>query len=207
MGADMLLYYCNAPTDSAGNVINDESVLKTVIEQRVADLTDAKLEEIKDNVDGSSFGEDDPDTDEVSLLADFREELVETALDLASLSRRDITVIKPESRFLIVAGGMSWGDYPSDGCRLVHPNARAAVTTLYNLMRWTNRNSDGWAYWPKPARAAKKLMELVEDAERNQRDPWRRDKVEVTPARLKAALSPIKAFRTRQKADFEIVEA
>ena len=74
-----------------------------------------------------------------------------------------------------------------------------ATQTLENLMEWTNHNSDGWAYWPKPARAAAKLMEII-DRDRGF------DRPDITPNELRKAMSSIKAFRTRQNADFEIVE-
>jgi len=80
-----------------------------------------------------------------------------------------------------------------------HPILGPASKTLESLKNWTNENSDGWAYWPKPCRAAAKLMELLE------RDP-RYGEAVVTEAEYKAALRPIKAFRTRQGADFEIVD-
>jgi hypothetical protein len=74
-----------------------------------------------------------------------------------------------------------------------------ASLTLWNLMRWTNENSDGWAYWPKPCRAAKGLQEFIQK--------YSYPCAYASPAEYKAALRPIKAFRTRQGADFEIVEA
>lgn len=87
-----------------------------------------------------------------------------------------------------------------------HPILGPAAATLSNLAEWTNTHSDGWAYWPKPCRAAARLMEMIErdgtavyifDAERE----------DVTLDEYRKALAPIKAFRTRQGADFEIVEA
>ncbi len=72
-----------------------------------------------------------------------------------------------------------------------------ASRTLHNLMEWTDNNSDGWPYWPKPCRAAKRLQELFQ---LRRVDP-------VTVEEYKAALRPIKAFRTRQGADFTIEEA
>jgi hypothetical protein len=73
-----------------------------------------------------------------------------------------------------------------------------AALTLRNLMEWTNRNSDGWPYWAKPCRAAAKLQALF---------PRRWDDGRPTIEQYRKALVPIKAFRTRQSADFVIVEA
>lgn len=72
-----------------------------------------------------------------------------------------------------------------------HPVLSRATRTLDSLAYWTDRNSDGWAYWPKPLHAAFKLMKLIYDGN-------------ATEEEYKAALRPIKAFRTRQKADFNI---
>jgi hypothetical protein len=71
-----------------------------------------------------------------------------------------------------------------------------ASKTLYNLMCWTNRNSDGWPYWAKPVRAAAGLIAMLD------RPHW--EPSTATVAELKAALRPVKAFRTRQGADFTI---
>jgi hypothetical protein len=84
-----------------------------------------------------------------------------------------------------------------------HPILGPATVTLHNLMFWTNCNSDGWAYWPKPARAAARLMELItpDGSGRFYTDDQRRD---ITEAEYLKALIPIKAFKTRHKADFTI---
>lgn len=72
-------------------------------------------------------------------------------------------------------------------------------------MQYADTNSDGWAYWPLPARSAAKLMELIEGdgtwAARQDVDQ------RATPEAYRRALAPIKAFRTRQRATFEIEEA
>lgn len=85
-----------------------------------------------------------------------------------------------------------------------HPVLGPATETLRNLAQWADENSDGWAYWPKPARAAAKLMELIEGdgTWQAKEDAWAR----ATPAAYKKALAPIKAFRTRQGADFRIID-
>jgi hypothetical protein len=87
-----------------------------------------------------------------------------------------------------------------------HPILGPATKTLENLCEWANHNSDGWAYWPKPARAAAKLMEMIErDGTWQWRNSYRED---VTVAEYRKALAPIKAFRTKQGADcdFKIEE-
>ncbi len=80
------------------------------------------------------------------------------------------------------------------------PNRERGATILYNLMQWTNRNSDGWAYWPKPSRAARRLMEVLSkgDHVRYVVPIWPEDRPEdISSEELKAGLAPIKAFLTR----------
>lgn len=72
-----------------------------------------------------------------------------------------------------------------------NPNLSAAVLTLEKLMEWTNSHSDGWPYWRKPSQAAAKLQSLIQGVDR-----W--DPEDVSDAALKAAITPIKAFCTRQ---------
>lgn len=84
-----------------------------------------------------------------------------------------------------------------------HPILGPATRTLHNLMRWTNSHSDGWMYWTKPASAAAQLQDLIEGNRLSRYDSERED---VTEAAYKKALVPIKAFRTRQAADFYIEE-
>lgn len=76
-----------------------------------------------------------------------------------------------------------------------HPVLSRATRTLANLASWTDRNSDGWAYWPKPAKAAEKLMTLIEQDKFNPNP-------DVTEADYKKALTPIKAFCTKNNVDF-----
>jgi len=88
-----------------------------------------------------------------------------------------------------------------------HPILGPATETLRNLMEWTNNNSDGWPYWPKPCRAAAKLMELIE-RDGTSRYRFDEDRDDVTIEEYRKALQPIKEFRTKHaNADFEIVEA
>ena len=71
-----------------------------------------------------------------------------------------------------------------------------ANTTLGNLVVWTNCNSDGWAYWPKPCRAASRAIALIESTTNQENE--RRSREDATAAETTAALKPIKAFLTRQ---------
>jgi hypothetical protein len=77
------------------------------------------------------------------------------------------------------------------------PVLAAAATTMDELVRWTNANSDGWPYWRKPALAAKKLMALITSVDRFR-------PVDIDLADYKKALTPIKSFRTKHNADFTI---
>lgn len=75
------------------------------------------------------------------------------------------------------------------------PNRLRIANTVQNLADWADRNSDGWAHWPKPGKAADKAMQLIESrtwAENNAQEREDATTVEVT-----AALRPIKAFLTR----------
>jgi hypothetical protein len=86
-----------------------------------------------------------------------------------------------------------------------HPFLGPATRTLQSLRDAADANSDGWAYWPKPARAAARLMELIErdGAARYRFDQDRKD---VTGTELRKAYAPIKAFRTRSGLSFEIYD-
>ena len=71
------------------------------------------------------------------------------------------------------------------------PNLQRAATVLRRLETWTDAHSDGWAYWPKPARAAARLMDALETADRF-------NPADISAAELTKALAPVKAFLTRQ---------
>ena len=87
-----------------------------------------------------------------------------------------------------------------------HPVLGPATQTLRNLEIAADGCSDGWAYWPKPARAAARLMDLIQrDGTARYRFDTERD--DATPAELRKALAPVKAFRTREGVDFEIEES
>lgn len=85
-----------------------------------------------------------------------------------------------------------------------HPNLAIAAQAIASLRTAANQNSDGWAYYPKPARSAARLMQLIEgDGTYKYFSP---DRDDITAADLKAALRPIKAFRTRSGWTFDIPE-
>lgn len=85
-----------------------------------------------------------------------------------------------------------------------HPVLGPAANTLASLMEATNANSDGWPYYTKPIRSAAKLMELIEGNGTWQFFQGKRE--DATPEKLRAALKPIKSFRTRSGWKFEIHE-
>lgn len=77
-----------------------------------------------------------------------------------------------------------------------HPTLGPASRTLANLRDCADNNSDGWAFWPKPCRAAKQLQELLQA-----NDPHRREwnHKEPTAIEVKVTYRPIRAFLTRSK--------
>lgn len=85
-----------------------------------------------------------------------------------------------------------------------HPTLGPATVTLRNLRDCADRNSDGWAYWPKPARAAARLMELIQGDGTWEAHHGRRP--EVTAAHVQAAYRPVRAFLTRSGLTCTIVD-
>lgn len=61
-----------------------------------------------------------------------------------------------------------------------------ATQFLRDFMEQVDNNSDGWAYWQAPAKAAEKLMTLIQRG------------LPGNEADFKATLSPIKSFYTRK---------
>lgn len=82
------------------------------------------------------------------------------------------------------------------------PNGAKAAEALQYLMDWTNDNSDGWPYWSKPSNAAKRLQEWLSGWRQRY---TRNDTTDLTDAELSAMLRPVKAFLTRQGADWREV--
>ena len=76
------------------------------------------------------------------------------------------------------------------------PNREKVADALAKLADWADNNSDGWAFWPKPAKSAAKAMELVYPVTNADYD--RMYGTDATDAEVTAAFKPIKAFLTRQ---------
>ena len=64
-----------------------------------------------------------------------------------------------------------------------------ATRTLAGLQAWADQVSDGWAHWQAPVQAASRLIALIEGGPAG-----------ATPAALKQAYTPLRTFRTQQKA-------
>lgn len=75
------------------------------------------------------------------------------------------------------------------------PNRLALAIVVDNLADQTNMVSDGWAYWPKPCRAAAKAIALIESTAYPEYE--RRQNEDITEAEMLAAVRPIKSFLTR----------
>lgn len=88
------------------------------------------------------------------------------------------------------------------------PNRAKIAGVIDRLADWTNSHSDGWHSWPKPARAAAKAMALVDPVTGADVEHFTR--VDATDAEVRAAITPIKAFLTRQnvpQADRDVILA
>lgn len=80
-------------------------------------------------------------------------------------------------------------------CKHDCPNVRKGVRLLFCLMQAVNEQSDGWAYWPAPAHAADKLMNLLHTAGNLQFGTHNT----ISEADLRKAIRPIRAMVTREK--------
>lgn len=84
------------------------------------------------------------------------------------------------------------------------PNLAAGADTLARLVEWTNNNSDGWAYWPKPGRAAQKLQEALETARKQYYTG--REVEDLSAADLAKVLRPIRSFLTREGVSHDVLQ-
>jgi hypothetical protein len=81
------------------------------------------------------------------------------------------------------------------------PNRLALAEVVDQLREETDKVSDGWAYWPKPCRAADKAMTLINSRTSRENDEQERN--DITEAEKVAAVKPIKAFLTRHAETFD----
>lgn len=100
-------------------------------------------------------------------------------------------------------------DYDLDQARMrftraTKPNRLALVMVVDLLREWADQHSDGWAYWPKPARAAQKAISLIES--RTYAENQQQEAEDITDEEMHAAVRPIKAFLTRQNVSAETRE-
>jgi len=121
MGADMVLAGCPSPV-AATNEIVDSVVVREVLTARVAALSDKQLAEVADwccwdEIDAKSAG----------WQADVRRRLID-CLEVFDNARRDTTELYLCDRWWIFAGGMTWGDPPSEAYELVNALALTSVT-------------------------------------------------------------------------------
>jgi hypothetical protein len=79
--------------------------------------------------------------------------------------------------------------------RSTTPNRLALVLVVDNLREWADSVSDGWAYWPKPCRAAEKAISLIES--RTYAENLAQEDNDISDAEMLDAVKPIKSFLTR----------
>lgn len=75
------------------------------------------------------------------------------------------------------------------------PNRLALALTVRTLAEETDKVSDGWHSWSKPARAADKAMSMIES--RTYAENQAQEAEDITDAELVAAMRPIRSFLTR----------
>jgi len=79
------------------------------------------------------------------------------------------------------------------------PETHRLALDLERLAAWANANSDGWAYWPKPCRAARLLQEHLQQCERDYRNGVDTDVIEANSASVRSRiLAPVRSFLTKQ---------
>jgi hypothetical protein len=81
------------------------------------------------------------------------------------------------------------------------PNRLALVMVVEHLKDWTGDHGDGWAHWTAPRQAAVKAMKLIQSTTNEQNRL--QETHDISDAEVQAAVRPIKAFLTRQKASPE----
>ena len=81
--------------------------------------------------------------------------------------------------------------------RASKPNRLALALVVDNLATWADNHSDGWATWPKPARAASAAVKFIEST--TSVNNQMQERYDITDAEMRLAVRPIKAFLTRHK--------
>lgn len=80
-----------------------------------------------------------------------------------------------------------------------HPVLGPATQFLKALLDYTNANSDGWSYYPKPSRASAKLQAFITAHTGGLGYHPNATADRATIAEFKATLPPIRAMATREK--------
>jgi len=86
-----------------------------------------------------------------------------------------------------------------------HPVLGPATRTLAGLEAWADANSDGWATWAAPVNAARRLIDLIL-RDGTTRYVFDDERADATTGELRTAYTPLRRFRTRYEADFELVD-
>lgn len=77
------------------------------------------------------------------------------------------------------------------------PNLSKGAEHLSQLRHWVNGHSDGWPYWGPPAKAAGKLMTVLQDA----RDTRWSLLDDISDDQLKKLIAPVEKFLTARGED------
>ena len=84
------------------------------------------------------------------------------------------------------------------------PNRLALVMVVDQLREWTDENSDGWAHWVKPRRAAERAMEHIDSSTNAENDVQERE--DITELEMRRAAQTIRTFLARERVEAERVE-
>ncbi len=79
-----------------------------------------------------------------------------------------------------------------------YPNAGMVADNLAALADWANDTSDGWHSWPKPVRAASRMIEALQGLEDRERKAWSDKEPDFILAEVRSTLVPVRSFLTRQ---------
>ncbi len=86
-----------------------------------------------------------------------------------------------------------------------HPLLGPATATLTALRDAANACSDGWPYWRKPSNASQQLQRLIMGDSAQAR--YVRERIDVTPEKLRQAYAQLRRFRTTSGVGFHITGA